>query len=357
MIHFQHDQEGATLRATDFKPKFDKYIRKKENLKDDELLRYQLKIRALDAPDICEPNKKDGLFFGNLGGSAQKKKELKNNLIELKFNTYFNHSIAKKITNSFHEFLACENFGSRSNKGYGSFFDASKRREDFESFLKSTVAPSSVYFWEYHFNCECQFNDIFFSIKTFYMLLKSGINYPSFRRNPGTYYKSLLFLYMKNKGITWDKKAVKSHFLPRERSHKFETTTKQFVRGLFGVSEIQSWRSYRKTLKVSSTDKTIDRVPSPVMFKVFVDDRNKAYVYFYIKPLESEIFGKKFTFEMNIHKPPLKLTTPSQFDGEDYIAWVVNEINTQLKINTGRGRAHRADNILNNLQQQKIKRL
>ena len=30
LIHFQHSQEGATLRASEVKPKLDKYIIKKE---------------------------------------------------------------------------------------------------------------------------------------------------------------------------------------------------------------------------------------------------------------------------------------------------------------------------------------
>ena len=33
MIHFQHDRDGATLRASDVKPRLDKYIIKLKGLK------------------------------------------------------------------------------------------------------------------------------------------------------------------------------------------------------------------------------------------------------------------------------------------------------------------------------------
>ncbi|NTU41973.1 MAG: hypothetical protein HGA78_02765, partial [Nitrospirales bacterium] len=213
IIHFQHDQEGATLRATELKPKLDKYIKAKYNIDDKEKLRYQLKIRKIShGPGCVVPERfiRDSMFFGNMGIPPEKhKKEIFSENIELVFNTYFNNSLKNQIEETIPICLALENFGTRNNKGNGCFFIDAKSRSDFENILREAL-PGRVYY----FDCT---QNVFFSIKYFYSLLKSGINI-------STYYKSLIFIYFKEKGdITWDKKIIKNKFLPTVRADSYFT--------------------------------------------------------------------------------------------------------------------------------------
>lgn len=77
LIHFQ-DQEGATLRATELKPKLDRFLREKEpNLPFREhhkgrfSLDYKVYIKA--NPKITSTPDHHPLFFGNMGEGAVKK--------------------------------------------------------------------------------------------------------------------------------------------------------------------------------------------------------------------------------------------------------------------------------------------
>ena len=89
IIHFQSDQVGATLRATELKPKFDRFLL--ENIKDlpfkktasgEKSLSYKIKIIAYNnnietIEKINPKNQKeipDPLFFGNMGNNIVKKK-------------------------------------------------------------------------------------------------------------------------------------------------------------------------------------------------------------------------------------------------------------------------------------------
>ena len=93
LIHFQHDQTGATLRATEVKPKLDKYIIEefggidKLRLKNPEwligdgkhsALDYKIKLIPIDqsVEFLKSPEHWDGvtnpIFFGNMGETPSK---------------------------------------------------------------------------------------------------------------------------------------------------------------------------------------------------------------------------------------------------------------------------------------------
>lgn len=348
IIHFQHDQEGATLRATELKPKLDRFIRKLNNLSSDRKLRYSITIRYISPPVIEEPD--GGLFFGNQGQNVKVKKQLRGGDIELSIHTYFDHSLKNMIAHSLPVCLALENFGTRNNKGYGCFYPKDKDRSFFEEMLKK-VAPSQVYYWD------CDKKEYLFSIKTIYSLLKSGINMRD-RNNNKTYYKSRLYLYFKAQHITWDKKAIKQHFgLTTKNDIKWTGIKEQFVRAVLGVGDVQEWKiPYDKTLKITSID--FERVPSPIVFKAFDNGNNTMRVYMWARTdFYTDVLGKKFTFSVT-GKPDKVLDTPTSFDLPTYLFWAVNEFNSTLKINTSAatfGIVKKTDDIVQKIQKQQIK--
>lgn len=354
IIHFQWEQEGATLRATELKPKLDRYIKEKYYKGNNSMrLKYQVRIKYLTPLTKNGKDKilhKDSMFFGNLNQPEHKKKwEICGSELELRFNTYFNETLKKQIEETLTICLALENFGTRNNKGNGCFFIKDKTIADFEAVLKQN-APSSVYYWD------CNSSDAFFSIKTVYSLLKSGINLSI--RSDKTYYKSLLFKYFKDQNITWDKKAVKMKFLPTVRSDGWHSNNQKFVRGLLGVSDVQSWHTYNKTLTIKNN--AFERVPSPLVFKVFDKGNGEGRIYFFARDFYSHLFGKTFKFTMSGCNGSLDLDIPMNFDMNKYLEYAVNEINTLNINNNGivtTGLVKRVDEILTKVKSSQIKEL
>jgi hypothetical protein len=416
IIHFQWEQTGATLRATELKPKLDRYIRKKY-YKDDQnvRLKYQLRIRYLTPLIIGGTQKqlhRDSMFFGNLNQPEDKKKwEIYGSELELRFNTYFDADLKKQIEKALPTCLALENFGTRNNKGNGCFFHEDKTINDFEAVLKQ-YAPSSVYYWD------CASSDALFCIKTVYSLLKSGINLTSnpilsqedynklrkghandfkllnsknlikpidstgyyavflniakkkniklsslvdeFLKNmkKETYYKSLLFKYFKGNNITWDKKAIKMMFLPTVKSDGWYSNDQKFVRGLLGISDVQSWHTYDKTLTINSD--VFERVPSPIVFKIFDKGDNTSRVYFFARDFYKNLLGKTFEFTMPPYSGNLILSVPSSFDISNFLDYAVNEINNLTINNVGiptGGLVKRVDEIITEIKSSGIRKL
>ena len=165
LIHFQHDQDGATLRASEVKPKLDKYILnlltpeemtqgKNEGwikYKNDRVwLDYKMKIEAREPRDVSMtvleetdrrthnqkrddigrplyktqnyPDNMNSLIMGNMGGRIRED--------VLNFVMFGNVSLSfiinserlyEKVKNEIFNFFFETNFGNRTSKGFGSF--------------------------------------------------------------------------------------------------------------------------------------------------------------------------------------------------------------------------------------------
>lgn len=119
IIHFQHYQIGATLRASEVKPKLDKYLRRvcrdkiKKNwyIPNSKALNYKMRIVAKDKATktenlpMCFGNKKVGVHY---------------NECELHIICY-NDGLANIIDKNIERFFLLHNFGTRQSKGYGGF--------------------------------------------------------------------------------------------------------------------------------------------------------------------------------------------------------------------------------------------
>lgn len=318
LIHFQADQNGATLRATELKPKFDKFLKEyvfsrkvPEKFlidKDRDALNYKVTIEP-NYENKKEIQKRDALFFANMKPKNVDedewerfgKKYFKEYKKEFKITFFsFNVSLLKILEENFESFLANKNFGSRQSKGYGSFYIAGKE------FDKSLIKADRVY--------EFSSNNWKEDIKLFYSFLRQGINLKGANRQTIFYTKPLIYLYFKEKGIDWEKSAIKQ-FLNRERVN---TKKHRIVRDLFGLSTSQFWMSYRKNItkehKEDNKDKKIERLKSPITFKV-VEHR----VYFWANDSYRKLLGTPFKINGR-----LTLNFPDHFDIDDFFDFMID---------------------------------
>jgi hypothetical protein len=368
IIHFQSDQIGATLRASDIKPRIDKYLGPTQ--------KYQLTISAVMKYGYPKDKGKE-LYFGD-------HKLCMYDDIKLTFNTYFNDDLKDRINEVLPKVFILENFGACGNKGYGCFTIENPGQNEFQDTLKREYA--GLHYWEVDTDT---IKDILFQIKYFYSLFKSGINLQGRdpqNRDEWTYYKSLLMLYFKDlvydtsHSLRWEKRGIKSHFTlnaGRNKTSKLDQTDRvippkekyRAIKPLFGYSEMQEWQSYglnidrrnpanSKPIKILYPD-DIKRIPSPLFFKVFVNN-HKAIIYFMLKN-ENNFMNviypnKTFEYSINSTIPPFKPKTPESFDYVKFLNYAVDYINTKLSPGTGHlGAARQVDDFITHLTTKKIK--
>jgi len=323
IIHFQSDQSGATLRATELKPKFDRFLIErvqglpyKKNANGELSLDYKVKIVAIDNKvetiEKINPNNDrpipDPLFFGNMGDGEKKKFTQADELV-VEFLSFV-PEVKTAIEKHFEAFVTLTNFGTRQSKGYGSFYLA----KPFDAIL----IPYKVY--SFNTSNTNWKNDI----KLFYSFLRQGINYP--RGNATRFYsKPAIFTYALKNNWTWDKKAIKQHFFPNELQDQkgkydanspvnFNGEKTYLLRDLFGLSSEQNWMSYRSTIKKENS--TINRFKSPITFKIV---GNK--IYFWADESVEMILNKSFKVSTRGNKP-LDLSTPKEFSFDAFFEYV-----------------------------------
>ncbi|MBK6914992.1 MAG: hypothetical protein IPH11_15525 [Ignavibacteriales bacterium] len=431
LIHFQHDQHGATLRASELKPKLDKFILMKlgkeadKSLTENEAiykkgleeakakkwlvgkgehpaLEYKVRIEEsneveyyLPLPLKVKENRSEKLvgfikgqmnldisilaptpFFANadkikflrgkdeLDEEMTKTEDLRfafyaNNEIEISIKT-FKDGLKEKLEELIIPYFLMNNFGTRQNKGFGSFTVVeieSKAIKSDNKLLQSIFAYNSK-------NSYSDLNKLFQFIGDEYQLLKSGKNYPN-------YEKSELFKYFVDKNIRWEKRYIKqkinaNRILNKELYWKnksapidIEDKTKneyndwndkqnnsyQYIRVLLGLAEQfeytvfaekkdnngvwikltlpDSNKKYIVSLehKPKPNEDKIERFQSPIFLKVI-----DGIVYLGIDDSYENILGEKFEFKLKFkgdNKGIIKslgtLNVPNKFILSDFI--------------------------------------
>ncbi|MFH1118200.1 MAG: hypothetical protein V1775_00145 [Bacteroidota bacterium] len=351
IIHFQHDQEGATLRASEVKPKLDRFLITlfgKGNYEagktiaknkgwlignnDHFALDYKLKIiqDEVHTIDLKNPN-----YFGNIGlkpGDPKKEHrfgntDLRGTFLFMGFFQPDNFFQENLIT-----FFLLNNFGCRNGKGFGSFTLSSFNQTlisvtDNISHFKS-IANDGLFRLRYKdylsFN-SIEPSDIFQIIDYYSKRLKTGINYTRHDRKnklcTGEYKKSFLFNYIKTN--TWEKRWLKEKFInlsPEVASEKLEP---KFTRALFGLtdkysfmdkSKLKSCTCYQGSTKVAHPFKfeikvhsdEIDRIPSPIIYKpLIIGDSTLIFLLIENEYSAWDILDKAFKFKMQDLQFPL----------------------------------------------------
>jgi len=264
IIHFQHDQDGATLRATEVKPKLDRFIieiikRKSKEipkewlLGEHESLNYKMKVLPVKSHRIIIANRMMGgkpsqskvlkdngydcveispyfaqekefgqLFqktrhkdhqankwvnvFSTASDFDQKVKDLKtvglysNDQIRLEM-TFYNMVLFNLVKESLSVFFTSTNFGTRQSKGFGSFLPINISDQEILSNLRKNPSIRGVFC----INNNNNFKEKFKKISQEYLILKRG-------DSQGTYQKSKIWEYLcSSNKINWEKKAIKIH--------------------------------------------------------------------------------------------------------------------------------------------------
>lgn len=305
MIHFQAEQVGATLRATELKPKIDKFVW--EHLRQmapalyakyADLIKPEFfnspstrdikagayKVRISGTPTayfiptayikgqqkqgvadqlkaLYEPwPKKMGLdviggspYFANVDKiEKQKWDEVRMAVMyeNVQLEIMCPHTrLLELITEMMPYVLATYNFGTRGTKGFGHFgvkghetkVLAAQTRYYFD--LKTSGVPVHL-----------GYERLFERIHLVYNSLRAGLNLP---QGGGFYCKSLLFKYFAAKGIRWEKREIKQRFFAdklRSQTNQhpligkavesplhYNSENKKLVRDLLGLSSNQSW--------------------------------------------------------------------------------------------------------------------
>ena len=369
IIHFQADQKGATLRATELKPKLDKFLienafnndfekyksfligykePKKSNNK--KLLEKDFKgKKSFDYKVKIEPDnsmKKNitrdsiQLYFAgrkpkNVNDSTWNNNKKYFKIRNLKFKItilVFNSTLSKNIETYFSSFIFQTNFGTRQTKGFGSFIVLSK---------DINLLPKNLY----KFNIKSQ--DYQTSIYYFYKMLRSGIN--EYNKSIEEefisifYGKSLLWLYAKEKDgekWTWDKKAIKQSFFNSEIDKEsikhnnsniltFNGEKQYLLRDLMGLSTEESWLKYHKTfIKKDKNlnekkEPIISRFKSPIQFKP-IKTNNGFDIYFWGNEIPNIMLNNTFkiTIKNNPNSIIKELTPPNDFSIYKYLSFI-----------------------------------
>lgn len=237
MIHFDHRHKGASLRATELKPKLDRYM----NPHKDKHPRYQIRVIPSGHRKGPPERKPHSLYFGNQGVELEKRKYAVSHDqgVTLQFETYFDKSLEEEIRKWLPQCLALENFGSRQNKGFGCFYFQNPQQNGWPS-IEAALKGSGkcVYYFEVP-NGEKQFD----CIDTLYRAMKGGINETFGVPSKKKYLKSLLWQYL-NQGTTpnkiWEKRFMKLHMAGRQA--EINDITAYYFRALLGTADLFTFK-------------------------------------------------------------------------------------------------------------------
>lgn len=388
LVHFQHDQMGATLRASEAKPKLDRFIlsrcfnddfeqykmfligynasteaekiAKGKNYQDDfkDKLALNYKLRFISGNKKVS---KDSipLYFGNQGeDSIPKYNVLDSQTIRMEISS-FNTDLIEKIreANLIGDFFALHNFGTRQGKGLGSFYPEDETTYpvnealfDYRAYLRLGDAKEQT-----------DHSKIYESIDLFYKSIRAGINIPN-----QFYFKSLLFLYFHQQGVKWEKKKIKEEFfldnigkhgrrdnqvrpwaLRQQQANypddgaspvhvNFED--EKLIRDLLGLSSSETWQSYsnatvtkKQAEQVNGQYRTkreadLERYPSPIFFKVIRNLNQNNFYRVYIKLSQDNPIGGNY-FMINSNRgngEPFPLQVPDDFSLSDFFAFFMN---------------------------------
>jgi hypothetical protein len=339
IIHFEKNLNTLALRPTELKSKFDKFLLSKGygNLATDtsdqrrKYFEYKVKIKEIRKNDrLSRPinrNDKVPFFFGNMGPDYHNgdKRFIFVEKIKLQF-VSLNKNIIKAIRKEFPYFITVTNFGTRQNKGYGSFFI---ENESIEKYL-----PDNVYRFSIKKN---HYKDVMKDLEIFYKFLRSGMNFSNRPREP-FYTKPVIWKYFIDKGIVWEKRAIKRHCFRAQLQHQIEehnndeilakNGNEKIVRDLLGLSVSQTWRGYGHNGKINIKKENpfIKRFKSPIFFKP-IRNGNNYYIYMFedkrVNEKLSDFLNKNFKIEAG--NCEFDLMTVENFDLNVFLAWVYNK--------------------------------
>ena len=387
MIHFQWDEDGACIRGSELKPKFDKFILANRHLYEDDSLRindacfidkekdalnYKVRIvpcagnkevsqtierdiavvearnhredKQIIKERIKEIKKEykdkgiNGLYFGNMAKTPEEikatyKESIKySDEVEISF-ICMNGNLREIIARAFEDFIAVTNFGTRQNKGFGCFITNDLNKEKQIQILQKM---KNAFFY-----CETTEEDKLTLVDAIYSCMKGGKNMNN------TYVASFIQKHYLQNGKQSDKAFIKSQGLFAGDSKESNPGHYEFVRALLGLADHIDFKDPQNngeekhdgdtvkrvgTVTIKSVDKEIDRYKSPFTVKILDDS-----IFFIYEDTFERIKGKKFKFQGNsnprnnretvINRESDEISVPNEFDIDDFIKRFVQYCN------------------------------
>lgn len=353
IIHFLYDQPQATLRATELKPKLDKFLVSRigvSALNNDWIIKtddkghisldYKVSIRPIGRNHVVQLEIEEKYdretkktkwetkptyphLLANMGGKEHKE-ELKNLVLydgaEISIKTW-HEDILQLIKTHLPQLLADTNFGNRSGKGFGSFTCT-----EVDGVAQRTK-PSMRYCFDWRpngSNVKDQQKSLFDAINWFYKCLRSGINQVNRNGTTEFYFKSIMFAYAQNHGEKWDKYTIKNHFFTGGELPE----TKVDYRDWLGLSTEEKWGRQHKITKEGTQG--VERFASPVFFKP-VRSGNQYKIYFGVS-VAQEVLTKFSQATINVHldgKQNLELQPTDKLKIDEFLRFALEETNIE----------------------------
>lgn len=367
-LHFQsiNDKETPEIRMTELKPKLDRFIWKlldeqnrerwlkekfaRKNHNDHISLAYKVRVLQSDQRKNqkikYEPNRHVYESYVLFQLKNNEHSLIWYNRLTVQFFSFYKE-VLDTIRRHIEAFFLLHNFGYRQRKGFGSFTvtsiedpngkekckDPHQKILEFKNLREIDGFPSLVGM------IELKENSNFLGkggiIPVIYQVLKSGINLN------GKYIKSSLTSYLlKNGPIISEKRAIKQILENgkgyKERNGLHQEQTVRATRVVLGMGYNASYQlQNRQRIDVLYTykrkdGKTLDRFPSPLIFKII---NNRIYLY-----LEENITQYLDDCQLNIkikHQKESLLTIPvissKEFQLKAFIQYWLEELEKHRK--------------------------
>lgn len=327
MLHFQWREDGACLRASEVKPKLDRYVIQylarrgfqpqdlpadwsdydKDNPKTHVALRYKMRFSATEkkVSSIAHP-----LYFGDMGSNRGRIKEvcfeqlsmslicLSENRIELP-EPNGEVTLMDILKSLLPAFFATHCFGTRSNKGFGSLrvtsIEGDKCNEKCN--LAGLLPPNceKAFYMTYKKTCTSGYS-MLDNIYVISSLMKGGVQ---------GRFKSQIHQFAHRENTGSEKDYIKSRIIWRvthtEDAGDIGFEKYAFYRALLGLTENYTFPNIGRKVWVNCADKEIKRFPNPVVFK---PDENGILVMVYSVPWKLRTAPFTFGGTRGTIKPP-----------------------------------------------------
>lgn len=346
MIHFQYNEKGAVIRATELKPKLDSFLASKIRakgiitdkswyVKDTKALNYKIRIKAYGNKEVS--NTINPMFFGNMGidenDPAFKKTVFYSGDIKVTV-LCFIEELYKLIKDNIQEFFLVHNFGTRQSKGFGGF-TVSKINDvpcqnDFD-FLCSKLSNYKYFYGIARQSSAC--GDMLNHALTVSAVLKGGLNLTLWDNNKGSYrfpdryIKSFIQRDFLDDGTGSEKAYIKSNLPVSDRAVVNEKRRENdnrdsgydehvFIRAVFGLADNFEYRNLRygkiNVYNLGDKDFGIKRFKSPITVKII-----ENHIFFIFDETDLDcILDKEFYLVKDV---PVWLSKKSYEEKKSYI--------------------------------------
>lgn len=358
MWHFQGDDPNCCLRATEVKPKLDRFIIKTKTLRGEAIpddwwidkhnsaLNYKMRISCASSqilPDTQykkddkgnlkynkkgQPQKENlyPIFFANMGNAKHKKLVMFSD-VEVTIISMMSE-LVDVIVDIIDDFFANNSFGTRQDKGFGCFcvIDKENNRPTFQ------IPRNASYYFDIpvtYAGINTDFTELFKYIHYFHKVIRSGVN------ELRCYIKSLMYYYAHSMNDVWDKPVIRTNFqyhneiykyicgdkkyeeLKNSRTKKrviFHTTMKneycrhealikhkRLYRDALGLAVSQDWRFYGDNKIVISLQNAPDaeiRFKSPVDYHPVPNEKGCFSVYITLNEIPDVLKEKLFRISL-----------------------------------------------------------